>query len=93
MRRAARIDANQQEIVEALRAVGAAVFPLHMVGHGFPDLAVWFRGRITLLEVKGRGGKLTADELDWHLRHPGAATVVRTADEALQAIGAVEPCR
>ncbi len=86
---AKRVDANQAEIVAALRSVGASVFDLHAVGRGFPDLAVWFRGRVTLLEVKTATGKLTADELDWHLRHPGAAVVVRSPDEALRAIGAV----
>ena len=40
MRRAARTDANQAEIVAALRGVGASVQPLHAVGQGCPDLLV-----------------------------------------------------
>lgn len=36
-RRKARVDANQSEVVAALRAVGATVQHLHMVGGGCPD--------------------------------------------------------
>ena len=38
MRRAARVDRNHSEIVEALRRVGASVQPLHGVHDGVPDL-------------------------------------------------------
>ena len=50
--RAAKVDANQPEIVAALRAVGATVQPLHTVGRGCPDLLVGWRGRNHLIEVK-----------------------------------------
>ncbi len=52
MRRAARIDANQREIVATLRSVGALVILLSAIGKGVPDLLVGFRGVWTLLEVK-----------------------------------------
>ena len=52
MSRAKRVDANQGEIVDALRAVGAKVQPLHMVGEGVPDLLVRYRGDLHLVEVK-----------------------------------------
>ncbi len=87
---AKRVDSNQREIVEALRQIGASVEPIHMVGRGVPDLLVGFRGQTFVLEVKARTGRLTADELDWHLRWRGQKAVVRSADEALKAIGAVE---
>lgn len=45
MRRAARTDANQVEIVSALRAIGCSVSDTSGVGGGFPDLAVGFRKR------------------------------------------------
>lgn len=38
--RAAKVDKNQPEIVEALRAEGAVVQHLHAVGVGCPDLLV-----------------------------------------------------
>ena len=72
MRRAARIDANQPDIVKALRRVGCHVQPLHTVGQGCPDLLVCTpRGRLLLLEVKD-GSKppservLTPEQVIWH---------------------------
>lgn len=88
-RRAARRDANQPEIVAALRAIGAWVFPLHTVGRGFPDVLVYFRRQFFLLEIKTRGGRLTPDQQQWHKEHPGAATIVEDVDDALRAIGAI----
>ena len=53
MRHAARVDATQAEIVEALRAIGATVYVL-----GLPlDLLVGYRGRTLLLECKCLTGK------------------------------------
>ena len=92
MRRAAKIDANQPEIVKALRAVGATVTPTHAAGQGFPDLCVGFRGRNFLLEVKDgskvpSARRLTKDQVSWHATWEGHVEVVETTDEALQAIG------
>ena len=89
MRRAARIDNNQIEIVAVLRGVGAIVTPTHQIGHGFPDLVVGYRGQNYLLEVKEPHGRLTADEATWHDCWRGQVRIVRSVDEALKAIGAV----
>jgi len=67
MRRAARTDSNQAEIVAAFRSLGCSVFPLHQVGRGFPDLAVGCNGLNLLIEVKDgskcpSARRLTADE-------------------------------
>ena len=43
MRQDARKDANQTQIVDALRGVGATVAITSMLGHGFPDLVVGYR--------------------------------------------------
>jgi len=51
MRRAARVDDNQQQIVEALRAIGATVRVVTQ-GGGLPDLLVGCRGNTILMEVK-----------------------------------------
>jgi len=48
--RAARVDANQQEIVKALRSVGAYVRVITQ-GDGLPDLLVGYRGVTLLMEV------------------------------------------
>lgn len=71
MRKKARTDANQAEIVQALRRVGALVHVTAQLGGGFPDLIVAHRGRMYLFEVKdGRkpasAQKLTEDEEKFH---------------------------
>ena len=44
MRRQAKVDANQSDIVAGLRSIGATVQPLHAVGKGCPDLLIGYRG-------------------------------------------------
>ena len=92
MRRAARIDANQPEIVAALRGVGAAVQPLHTVGKGCPDLLVSHRMTNYLIEIKDgakppSARRLTQDQLDWHDAWRAPVFVVSTIAEALAVIG------
>jgi hypothetical protein len=57
MRRAARVDANQDQVVSALRAAGAYVWII-----GLPvDLLVGYKGYTILMEVKdGPRKRLTA---------------------------------
>ena len=88
MRRDARADEHQPEIVEALRAAGATVQHLHMVGRGCPDIVVGYQNFNYLLEIKSADGKLTFSEGEWHLDWQGQVAIVRTIDEALDAIGA-----
>jgi len=90
MRLAARTDANQKEIVEALRAVGASVLVLSRVGQGCADLAAGIRGETYFLEVKTDSGKLTPSEQKFMDGWRGHYAIVRTADEALKAIGVIE---
>ncbi len=95
MRRAGRIDANQNEIVQALRAVGASVAITSMIGDGFPDIVVGFRGINYLMEIKD-GSKppskrrLTSDEKEFHDLWRGVAVVANDVDEALKAVGAIK---
>lgn len=87
MRRAAKTDANQAEIVAALRAIGATVQPLHSVGDGCPDLLAGFRGRNLLIECKmPKTGKLTADQVEWHGGWKGQVAVVEDVDAALAVV-------
>jgi Holliday junction resolvase len=76
---ARRRDANEKAIRQALEAVGAHVTPIS--GKGAPDLLVRYKGRIAAFEVKSAKGDRTVaqDETKW--------PIVRTVDEALQAIG------
>ena len=56
MRRAAKVDANQTEIIAALRQSGAAVVSLAFAGQGIPDLLVSFKGLTLLMEIKSAKG-------------------------------------
>lgn len=91
MRRAARTDDNQTEIVEALRAIGASVRVTSMIGQGFPDLVVGIFGKNHLLEIKdGKKPKsaqgLTADEAIFINEWKGKVKVVSTVEEAIAAL-------
>ena len=94
MRRAAKVDANQREVVAALRGAGATVQPLHAVGEGCPDLLVGYKGLNLLLEVKDGGKppsaqKLTPQQEIWHRDWRGHRVVVNSPEDALAAIGAI----
>lgn len=98
MRRAAKIDANQPEIVQALRDVGAAVTVLSHVGGGVADLCVSFRGVFYWLEVKDGSlpasrRQLTPEQIKWHAEQRATVHVVHNVEQALAAIGAVQPGR
>ncbi len=94
-RRAARIDKNQPEIVEALRKAGFTVTPLHAVGGGCPDLLCGKWGKNALLEVKDENSGdhkhktrniakcLTPDQHKYHFHWQGSLGVVWTIEEAL----------
>ena len=85
-RRAHRLDANQDVIVNALRAEpDVSVCSLAGVAAGCPDLLVGVRGVTHLVEVKD-GAKppsrrtFTADQRRWIARWHGAPVVVLTDD-------------
>lgn len=96
MRRAAKIDANQTQVVEALRAAGATVQSLAAVGKGLPDLLVGFQGQTLLMEVKdGRKPpsqrQLTEDQLKWHgAWRGGPVAIVDGPDAALRMLGVLK---
>lgn len=89
MRRAARVDANQEQIVSALRACGATVRVVTQ-GDGIPDLLVGYRGHTILMEVKdGRkppsARKLTEEEEKFFTNWTGGMlAIVNSVDEALE---------
>ena len=81
----AQRDANEKEIVEALRAVGAKVLHLDDV-----DLLVGFRDRLYMMEVKTATGKLKKGKQQAFFREwAGYVWIVRTVDQALGLIGAI----
>lgn len=96
-------DANEREIVQALRAIGCSVTPLD--GTGVPDLLVGWLGRTVLLEVKRadvkrttRGdrtdarGLLKSQQMWWNKWRGAPPILVRTPEEAIAAVrGIGEP--
>ena len=88
MRHAARIDANQEQIVAALRAMGATV-RIVTQGNGLPDLLVGFRGVTILMEVKDgqkvpSARKLTlAEQKFFDEWRGGIVAIVNSVDEAI----------
>jgi hypothetical protein len=84
---AKRTDANQADIIAALRQVGAKVVSLHEVGGGVPDLLVAFRGRNHLIEIKTTDGKLNKRQENWRANWPAPVAIARTIGDALTAIG------
>ena len=87
MRRAARRDANERRVIDALRACGAYVKQIN--DEAFADLLVWYRGYTLILEVKD-GDKppsaraLTPAEAKFHAEWPGQNLhIVNSEHEAL----------
>ena len=81
-----KVDANQPEIVAALRAAGCTVQHLHTVGHGCPDILVGYEGVNWLIEIKQPGNPLTPDEIEWLGEWEGQACVVYTPEQGLALI-------
>lgn len=87
MRRAARRDANEDQILSAVQACGAYVKKIN--GSGEFDLLVWYRGYTMLWEVKdGRkppsAQALTPAEERFHKEWPGDNLyIVNSVDAAL----------
>jgi len=87
MRHAARVDANQQAIVSALRAAGCYVWII-----GLPvDLLVGYKGHTFLMEIKTTSKKcLTGLQADFFQYWPGGTLCrVDSPQAALDMIKAV----
>ena len=91
MRRAAKVDGNHAEIVKALRKVGCSVVSLARVGYGCPDLLASLPGRTVLLEVKQPGGKLNADQKEFHAAWRGPIATVWNVEDAVRVMTAYAP--
>ena len=91
MRRKARVDANQPEIVAALRTFGASVAITSQAGQGFPDIVVGYRGVNYMIEIKDSAKppsaqKLTADQEPFHEAWRGQIAVCNSIEEAIEVI-------
>jgi hypothetical protein len=81
MRRAARVDDNQQEIVAEFRMMGCSVLHTHQLGHGAPDLIIGKNGNNILVEIKDGSQPLskralTDDEHKFHKEWRGRIEIV-----------------
>lgn len=88
MRYAARVDANQEQIVSALRAAGAYVWII-----GLPiDLLVGFKGHTFLVEIKdGPRKRLTKLQTDFFENWCGGTLCrIDCPDAALRMIGMIK---
>jgi hypothetical protein len=94
MRRIARTDDNQQLIVKQLRQLGCSVAITSMIGKGFPDLVIGWRGENFLIELKDGSKteskkKLTEDEHkffnDWY----GQVDKCESLEEICKVIGII----
>lgn len=90
-------DDNQPEIIEALEAAKAKVWPMDKAGDGIGDLLVGYRHRLFILEVKNPATEnqkkpwksLRPDQVKFHTFFAGYPVfIVFTPQQALKAIGA-----
>ncbi len=81
MRRAAKRDDTERDILLALTAVGAEFLCLDVF-----DILVWFRGQLFMLECKTGRGRPTPSQARLE-RRGWPLHVVRSPVEALAAIG------
>jgi Holliday junction resolvase len=91
MRKKARVDANQKEIVQQLRKRGISVLHTHQLGKGAPDIIVGYMNYNYLIEIKDGNKsksqqKLTPDELEFASKWGGNYAVCNSLEQILQLI-------
>jgi hypothetical protein len=92
VRKRAKIDANQAEIVAVLRRAGCTVQSLATIGNGCPDILVGHRRANYLFEIKDIAQvpskkKLTEDEWVWQRGWKGSVETIYSAEQALRVLG------
>lgn len=93
MRRAARTDSNQQEVIDRLRE---ANFKVRYIKEPTDLIVAGINPRTgrrvnVLMEVKTDGGKLTKQQVEFIAEWPGPLHVVRDGNEAVEIM--VEECK
>lgn len=96
MRRAAKIDANQPELVKGLRGHGYSVAITSMVGNGFPDVVVSSEWANMLVEIKDpakppSARKLTKDQVTFHSNWKGPIMVAETWQQVVVEMEKLKP--
>lgn len=86
MRRLARVDNSQSEIVFDLTCMGFTVLHTHQLGNGAPDFVAGRGGIDILVEVKnGPKDTLTPAELKFHQQWHGAPVLIAWSAEMVLA--------
>ena len=86
MRRAAKVDSTQKEIVKTLRALGYSILDLSRVGQGCPDLlCARNEGWSFMVEVKRDAkAKFTPAQIKFKDKWRGRIYRVNSAEEAIK---------
>jgi hypothetical protein len=88
-----RTDANQKQLISQLRQIpNISVFSTHIIGKGFPDIVVGYKGFNYLFEIKDgektkSQKKLTDAELKFHFDWYGQITIIESINDALKVLG------
>ena len=91
MRRAARTDDNQQDIISEFRRLGCSVLDMSRLGEGTPDLLIGYAGQCMLVEVKN-GKKppskrvLTGPQIDFWMSWKANPRVVKNLDDVAKTV-------
>lgn len=82
---AKRTDANQREIVDALRQMGYSVEITSGLGNGFADLVVGKPGEVWLIELKSSAkAEFTEKQIEFRKRWKGKPVVrLNSLEEAI----------
>lgn len=92
MRRKAKVDANQENIVSSLRKIpGLKVRVTSQVGEGFPDIIIGYKKRNWLIELKDgnkpkSAQKLTPAQVQFMEEWQGQVDVCNCLDDVLKLI-------
>jgi Holliday junction resolvase len=98
MRKKARVDANQKEIVQQLRKIGISVLHTHQLGRGAPDIILGYRNENFMIELKDGNKtksqqKLTPDEIEFQAKWQGNYAVCNSLEQILSVIDYVDETR
>ena len=88
MRRNAKADDNQPQIVKAFRQLGYSVAHTHAIGKGFPDIVIGRDGVNTLVEIKDglktkSQRQLTPDEKEFHEAWKGMVIIIESVEDVI----------
>jgi Holliday junction resolvase len=83
-----RVDQNQKTIVHTFIALGASVLNLSRVGQGCPDIAIGYKGKTVLVEIKKDAkAKFTEPQVEFMKKwRGGPVSRIDSVDAAIRLI-------